>query len=208
MAPLASAARTRRTQAERRETTRAALLTAARALFAEHGFAGTGREQIAERAGVTRGALYHHFTSKEELFREVVEALDAETVDHLLAAARTSDIPAEQIRRGCHAYLDACLDPAFRRVALLEAPAVLGLERCREISARHCLGLLRLGLSTPGIPVPDGVSTEFLAHLLLGALNETAMAVAAAPDPGVARAEAAPAVDLLVDRLFGAGQPS
>lgn len=199
---LAPPTTVRRTQAERRSTTRAALLAAARELFAEHGYAGTGREQIAERAGVTRGALYHHFDTKLDLFGQVVEALDAEVVARLVDAALTGDTPAQQFRLGCHSYLDACLDPVFRRIALLEAPAVLGPDACREISARHCFGLLRLSLDSPAMPVPDGVSTEFLAHLLLGALTETALALAAAPDPEGARRHAVSAIDLLIDRLF------
>src|SRR5438105_2439049 len=117
---------TRRTQAERTATTRAALLAAARELFAENGFVATNREQIAERAGVTRGALYHHFGSKEQLFREVVETLESEIGARVMTAAAASGDAADQLRLGCMAFLDACLDRAVQRIVLIEAPVVLG----------------------------------------------------------------------------------
>ena len=192
----------RRTQAERSAATRAALLAAARDLFAEHGFAATGREQIAERAGVTRGALYHHFGSKELLFRAVVEELEVELGTQVMMAAATSSDAAEQLRLGCMAFLDACLDPAVRRVVLIEAPVVLGWEQWREIDAQHGLLLvthaLQAVVDTGQIaPVP----VEPLAHLLLGALNEAAMLVANAKTPKAARAEVGNTLDIVLDRI-------
>src|SRR5262249_11751677 len=97
---------TRRTQAERSEATRGALLDAARELFAANGFAATGRDEIAARAGVTRGALYHHFASKEALFRAVVEQLEEELAARIIAAAAKEPDPRQHLRVGCHAFLD------------------------------------------------------------------------------------------------------
>ena len=197
---------TRRTQAERSATTRAALLAAARELFAERGFIATGREQIAERAGVTRGALYHHFGSKEQLFRAVVEQLEEEIGEQVMLAAAGSPDAAEQLRLGCMAFLDACLDPAVRRVVLIEAPVVLGWEQWREIDAQHGLSLVTHALEAV---VASGqmppVAVEPLAHLLLGALNEAALLVANAPKPKVARVEVGRTVELVLERLLSTG---
>lgn len=194
---------TRRTQAERSARTRAALLAAARELFAAQGFTATGREQIAELAGVTRGALYHHFGSKEQLFRAVVEQLEKELGEQVMLAAARSPDAAEQLRLGCMAFLDACLDPAVRRVVLIEAPVVLGWDQWREIDAQHGLSLVTHALEAvvaSGQMAP--VAIEPLAHLLLGALNEAAMLVAHAPKPKAARAEVGQTVELVLERLL------
>ena len=195
----------RRTQAQRSEATRAALLAAARRLFAEQGFAGTGREEIAAAAGVTRGALYHHFASKEAVFRAVVEQLEEELTNQVAVAGMKGEDPAEQLRLGCLAFLDGCLDPAVRRIVLLEAPAVLGWDQWREIDERYGLALLThsvqevmaAGLIDPGPVGP-------LAHMLLGALNEAALLVATAKRPKAARAEVGRTVERVLDRLLRA----
>ena len=130
----AAGGRPRETQAARSARTRGALLDAARELFAEKGFAATGREEIAERAGVTRGALYHHFASKTEVAAAVVEELEGELVALVVAAARQGSGVRDQLHRGCRAYMDACADPSVARI-LADAPAVLGLEACRALDA-------------------------------------------------------------------------
>jgi AcrR family transcriptional regulator len=194
---------TRRTQAERSATTQAALIAAARELFAADGYAGTGRDQIAARAGVTRGALYHHFGSKEQLFRAVVETLEGELGEKIAFAAMGGVDPAMQLRLGCMAFLDGCLDPAVRRIVLIEAPVVLGWEQWREIDAQFGLALVQHALEAvvacgqmPPVPV------EPLAHLLLGALNEAALLVATAKKPRAARTHVGETVELLLDRLL------
>jgi AcrR family transcriptional regulator len=179
------------------------LLAAARELFAESGFAATGREQIAELAGVTRGALYHHFGSKELLFRAVVEQLEAELGEKIMMAAARSTDAAEQLRLGCMAFLDACMDPAVRRVVLIEAPVVLGWDQWREIDEQYGLNLVTHALRAV---VESGqmktVAIEPLAHLLLGALNEAAMLVANSRTPKKTRAEVGAALELLLERLL------
>lgn len=195
----------RRTQAERSAATQAALLSAARSLFAEKGFAATNREEIAERAGVTRGALYHHFGSKELLFRAAVEQLEQEIGEQVMVAAAKSNDAAEQLRLGCMAFLDACLDPAVRRIVLIEGPAVLGWDQWREIDAQHGLLLVTHALQAvvdSGQMAP--VAVEPLAHVLLGALNEAAMLVANARRPRVARAEVGRTVQHVLERLLRA----
>src|ERR1700731_3636069 len=154
-----AAAPPRQTQAARSARTRAALLQAARALFADKGFAATGREEIAERAGVTRGALYHHFASKTEVAAAVVEELEAELVDLVVAAALEGTGVRDQLQRGCRAYMDACADPTMARI-LADAPAVLGIEACRALDAVACAPLLAEvftqaeaeGITVPGDP--------------------------------------------------------
>ena len=196
----------RRTQAERSLATRTALLAAARDLFASQGFAGTSRDEIAARAGVTRGALYHHFASKEALFRAVVEQLEAELGARIMAAAEKEPDPRLHLRVGCHAFLDACRsDPAVRRIVILEAPVVLGWDAWREIDARHGVALIAAGLAAAlDGPPPGNASIETLATLLLGTLNEAAMLVATAPKPRVARAQVGAALDVIIDRLIEA----
>jgi AcrR family transcriptional regulator len=195
---------TRRTQAERTSATRRALLDAARVQFAEKGFAGTGREQVAAAAGVTRGALYHHFGTKEGLFRAVVEELEAGLAEQVATAAMAGADPVDELRRGCLAFLDACLEPAVRRIVLLEAPVVLGWDAWREIDARYGLALVRSGLA--GALDQVGLApaaVDPLAHLLLGALNEAALLVATADDPAGARERVGETVTLVLDRLLG-----
>ena len=192
----------RRTQAERSATTRGALLEAARSLFAERGFAGAGREEIAERAGVTRGALYHHFASKHELFAAVVEEMEAELGERLVTAATSAEDPLEQLRAGCRAFLDNAMDPAFRRIVLLDAPAVLGWEAWRDLETRFGLGLMKEALANVmAAGLIERQPVDPMAHMLLAALNEAAMLVAQAGDHGATRAEVGVALDRLLSRL-------
>jgi AcrR family transcriptional regulator len=193
---------TRRTQAERSEATRAALLGAARRLFAAHGYAGTGREEIVRAAGVTRGALYHHYDGKEDLFRAVYEELEHEIVARVGAAAAASVDPAEQLRLGALAFLDAALDPAVQRVVLIDGDAVLGWEVRQEISGERSLGMVRdaLGAAMEAGRI-ERQPVEPLAHLLLAALHEAALLVARADDPRAARAEVGVTVERLLEKL-------
>lgn len=188
----------RRTQEARRTATRAALLAAARELFTERGFAGTGREDIAERAGVTRGALYHHFDSKQAAFSAVVDELEAELVDRVVAAARRGNSPFDQIRRASRAYIDACVEPDVARI-LTDAPAVLGLAECRARDAATCAALLDTAL-TPAVDVPG--DREVAVALLLGLLNEAAALVASSPHPRRDRKRVSATVDAFLDRLL------
>jgi len=193
----------RRTQGERSGATRRALLSAARALFGEGGFARTGRDQIAERAGVTRGALYHHFGSKELLFRAVVEDLEREIVDKVATVAARGSGPAERLQIGALAFLDASMERDFRRIVLLDAPSVLGWEEWRAIDAQYGLGMVEAALAEAqqaGLLGPQPVGP--LAHLLLGALNEAALLVATAARPRAARKEVGATLVGLLDRLL------
>jgi AcrR family transcriptional regulator len=189
-------------KAEQADATRTALGAAARHLFTERGYAATSTTEIVERAGVTRGALYHHFAAKEDLFRAVFEQLEDEVTKHVAKEALTSADPLEQLRRGTRAYLDACIDPAVQRVVLLEGPSVLGWQTWQEIEQRYGYGLVVAGVEaaiSTGLIAAQPV--EPLAHVLFGALTEAGMVVARADDPGAARAEMEAAMDRLLDGL-------
>ncbi|MGH8984335.1 MAG: TetR/AcrR family transcriptional regulator [Acidimicrobiia bacterium] len=196
--------RHRRSQAERSATTQAALLVSARELFAERGFAGAGREEIVRRAGVTRGALYHHFAGKEDLFRAVFEEVEREVTERVAKAAVSTSDPLAALRRGCQEFLDAALDPAVQRIVLVDAPAVLGWSTWRELEARYGLGLTTMGLQAAmDADAIERQPLEPLAHMLLASLNEAALLVAGADDPNATRAEVGQVVDHLLDRLSG-----
>ncbi len=183
---------TRRTQADRTATTRAALVAAARALFAEHGYADVGTERVAQAAGVSRGALYHQFADKADLFAAVLDAVEVDLMARLVdaVASTASTDPLAALIAGADAWLDASAEPEVRRIALLDGPAVLGWERWREIGLQHGLGLVTSLLTelieagtVPAQPV------EPLAYVLIGALDEAALYVALAADPARARSE-------------------
>jgi AcrR family transcriptional regulator len=189
----------RRTQAERRASTRGALIAAARALFAERGYAGAGREDIVERAGVTRGAMHHHFPSKVDLFQAVYEAIENELRDALEhAAMEAGPDPMAQLRAGALAFLDAAATPEVKRVVLLDAPSVLSVPVRREMSERYGLGLVRQALqAVMAAGLVEEQPIEPLAHITMAALHEAATLVA----DGADRAEVDAAVDRFLSRL-------
>jgi AcrR family transcriptional regulator len=193
---------TRRTQADRSATTRAALVAAATRLFAERGYAGTGREEIVRAAGLTRGALYHHYADKADLFRAVFEAVEEQVMGRIAEAASGTGDPVEQLRRGCRAYLDEALDPGVRRICIIDAPAVLDEATRRDIATRYALGMVREVVQEAvdiGRLRPQPV--EALSQLLLAAVMAGAQFVATADDPRAARREAGEAIDALLDGL-------
>ena len=180
--------REHRTQAERSEETVGRLVATARELFAERGFAATSIEDIVRSAGVTRGALYHHFADKTELFRAVFEAEEralASRVAH--ASARRRD-PWRRIEAGCEEFLDAAGQPGVRKILLIEGPAVLGWDGVREIQYRYGLSAWRQGLEHA---MDEGRlrkrPAEPLAHVLFGALCEAAMVTARSDRPEIIR---------------------
>jgi AcrR family transcriptional regulator len=199
---MTSKADSGRTQADRSAATRDALIRAARPMFAAHGFGGVGTEAIVRAAGLTRGALYHQFADKTDLFAAVFEAVEAEVTVRIDAAVGESGEtdPIALMHLGAHAWLDACTDPEVHRITLLDAPAVLGWERWREIGLRYGMGLVR-GLLEYAMSVGriEEQPVLPLAHVLLGAIDEAAMYLARADDPALARAEVGHVIDQLLD---------
>ena len=189
-----------RTQAERSHATTGELVEAAHELFAASGYAQTSIEDIVRAAGVTRGALYHHFASKLDVFRAVFEREERELTRMLAVEAAGATDPWERVKAGCHAFLNACLTPSVQRITLLDGPSVLGWEAVREIESRHALALLREGLQAAadaGFLTADDVET--LAHLLFGALCEGGMLIARAKQPNRALARVLAQVDRLLE---------
>jgi AcrR family transcriptional regulator len=195
----------KRTQAERSAATQAALVAAARPLFAEHGYAAISTDQIARAAQVTRGALYHQFSGKEELFAAVVEEIEAEIAEQIAAhIAVTEPTDVEQlIGANIDAFLTACAEPDVHRIALVEAPAALGWERWREICFRHGLSnvdrVLR-SLIEAGLMADQPIRP--LAHVIAGAIDEAALYAARAPDRALATEQARDALVALVTGLL------
>ncbi|MFI6298798.1 TetR family transcriptional regulator [Nonomuraea sp. NPDC050790] len=173
------------TRAEQREQTRATLLRESRRLFADHGYAAVGLAEIVAAAGVTKGALYHHFAGKSELFQAVLEQVQQEVAERVVAAADARTEPWEQLVAGCQAFLTASTDPLLQRIMLVDGPAVLGWAQWRRLdrdnSARH-LGEALTELVELGVIARQPV--EPLTHLLSGAMNEAALWLAAAGGPG------------------------
>jgi AcrR family transcriptional regulator len=170
-------------QAARSASTRAKLVRAARALFARHGYAAVGTEQIVRRAGVTRGALYHHFAAKEDLFLAVYEQVEHDLTAQLVTLVSEATSPLEALRIGIRTFLDACRTPEMQRIVLVDGPAVLGWERWREIAQQNGLGLTE-GVLNAAVEAGEiePIAVTPLAHMLGGALDEAALLVVNDPD--------------------------
>src|SRR5208282_2017118 len=180
----------KRRKLEQSQATRSALIKTARKLFARHGYADTDIETVARRTRVTRGALYHHFRDKQDLFSAVFDLEEQNLAQTVAMAAVSQSGTWEGMLAGCNAFLDACLDPAVQRIVLIDALAVLGWERWREIDTRYNLRLVRDALQAAadqGTIAPEPLDP--LAHLLIGALTEAAIFIAHADDQPAARRE-------------------
>jgi AcrR family transcriptional regulator len=182
--------------------TRHALLSAGRALFGSLGFAATSVDDLARHAGVTTGALYHHFTTKADLFETVFEQLEAELSERSNAVARNAGSPLEGLRLGFDAFLDASLEPDVQRIVLVDAPAVLGIDRYHAIDEKYAhapiLAALRASEKEGTI---DATDLEVLARLLLGALMQGGMLIAQAADQRRTRAAVGKSLRRMLDGL-------
>ena len=183
------------------DATRDMLLSIARERFTEQGYAATSIEDIVRRAGVAKGALYHHFSGKDALFRAVYDAVLAEAVSAVMAAALAETDPWRAVRAGLSAFLDACLEPSFRRIVILESVAVLQQEFTEGGIGDQELPMLRTVLTPLARDIVPGVAVDSLAHVALGGLYGAALYIARSPDPSAARAEVDVALDALVDGL-------
>jgi AcrR family transcriptional regulator len=161
---------------EQREQTRQTLVRESRLLFAEHGYAAVGLSQIVAAAGVTKGALYHHFDSKADIFRAVLSQVQFEVAERVVAAASGSADAWTQLVAGCRAFLVASTAPDVQRIMLVDGPAVLGWAEWRALdesaSARHLAEALTTLVEDGTLPAQP---VEPLAHLLSGAINEAAL---------------------------------
>jgi AcrR family transcriptional regulator len=170
------------------ERTRAALVAAGRALFAERGYAGVSAEEVGAAAGVTTGAVYHQFRSKRGLFVAVFEAVEEDVTARVAAAAAAEQEPWAGFQAACLAFLASAADPGVRQILLIDGRSVLGWDEWHSIMARYGLGMTRTAVGAlmeagvlPALPL------EATAELLFGALNEAAVFVATAESPAVAQ---------------------
>jgi AcrR family transcriptional regulator len=195
-----AAARSKRVQ--QGETTRGVLIDTAQRLFAERGYAGTSTADIVTAAKVTRGALYHHFRDKEDLFRAVLEATEERMLGQVAVVAAQADTPLAQLHAGIDASFALSLEPVFRRIVLEDGPAVLGWQAWHEIDARYAYGAMEAGLRAAmdcgELPAQPA---EPLAHLLVGAFMQGAMVVARAADPAAATRSMTASMHRLIDGL-------
>jgi AcrR family transcriptional regulator len=187
----------------RGQATREQLLATATRLFAELGYEDTSIEAVLHTAGVSRGALYHHFASKEALFEATLAAVQADIGRQVQAAARAESDPVAALRAGCLAWVRLAGDPVVQRILLIDAPAVLGWERWRAMDEGQTLGQIKRALqaaAAAGRLEPQLV--DMFAHVVLASVDEIALVIARAPDPQAATRSGAEAVDALLSRLI------
>ncbi len=184
--------------------TRSALIAAARRLFAEKGFHGTGTHDIVALAGVTRGALQHHFPRKEELFRAVFEQIEQDLIDRANAQPLSeAGATWAQLKSSFGSFLEAATQAEVQRIILIDGPAVLGWAEWRNLEAHYGLGVIERA-------VQDGIAAgqiraqqaRPLAHLIFAVIEEAALMVANASDPVSARRQAEIAVQTMLSALI------
>lgn len=189
-------------RAEQREQTRRTLLRVSRELFATEGYGAVGLAEIVRTAGVTKGALYHHFAGKAELFAAVLAEVQREVGDRVAAAADAGSDPWDSFTAGCGAFLAAATSPGVQRIMLIDGPAVLGWPQWRaldeEASARHLAEALA-ALAEDGTIARQPVAP--LVRLLSGAMNEAALWLAESEDPGRDLADTRAALGRLLESL-------
>ncbi|MFD7453059.1 TetR/AcrR family transcriptional regulator [Kitasatospora sp. NPDC059827] len=171
-------------RARQREQTRQSLLRESRRLFSTEGYGAVGLAEIVAAAGVTKGALYHHFDSKAALFRTVLEQVQQEVAERIAVTADAREEPWEQLVAGCEAFLSTSTDPSVQRILLVDGPAVLGWSEWRAMneatSGRHLADVLAVLIAEGTIPAQPAAP---LTHLLSGAMNEAALWLAASGGP-------------------------
>ncbi|MDX2138026.1 MAG: TetR/AcrR family transcriptional regulator [Chloroflexota bacterium] len=183
--------------------TQARLLEVARALFVARGYQQVSAEEIVQQAGLTRGALYHHFDGKDGLFKALYDQLQCEVTTRINAAYDAAPDPLSAFRVSCHVWLEACTDREVQQVVLIDAPNVLSWEAWRAADAEYSLGDIREclhGLSEQGMIAHDGL--DALTHLLVGGMNEMALYIARAPDAHTALADAKRWLDVVLDGIM------
>jgi AcrR family transcriptional regulator len=177
-------------KAQQSEATRGDLIATARRLFAERGYAGTPTEDIVREAGVTRGALYHHFKDKKDLFRAVAEAVESELGPMIMAKAKPGADAWTFLVDACGTFLDACLERDVQQIILIDGPSVLGWDEWRAVEEKYGLALVNAGLTNA---MAQGEFEQQpvapLARLLLAAVNEAGLVIARSDNVQATRAE-------------------
>src|SRR5215469_732204 len=190
---------------ERGQATRAHIIDVAMGLFAARGYDGTSIEAVLAESGVSRGSLYHHFAGKDVLFLAVLEAVGVRLTEQTAVALQDARDPVDVLRIGGAQWLRQASDPVVRQIMLIDAPAVLGWQRWRELDEQSTLGLIRSAIAyAADAGAVDQRHVDVFAHIVLAAANEVAMMIALASDSAAAVAEAESALIAFLDRLLGA----
>jgi AcrR family transcriptional regulator len=190
---------------ERGQATRAHIIGVATRLFAERGYDGTPIDAVLAESGVSRGSLYHHFPGKDALFLAVMEAVGAQIGAETAAGIEGAPDPVELLRIGCRAWLRQARDPVVRQIMLIDAPAVLGWQRWRELDEASTLGVIKNSIAhAADTGAIDRRYVDVFAHIVLAAVNEVAMMIALGNEPAAVLAASESAVEDFLDRLLGA----
>jgi AcrR family transcriptional regulator len=191
-------------KAERGQATRQQIVAEATRLFAEAGYEAASIDAVLRACGISRGALYHHFASKEALFTAVLEAEEARVAEALIASTQGLSDPLDMLRAGCSAWLQmAASDLAVRRIVLTDAPSVVGWDVWRDIDSRHGLGLLKAAFRLAAqLGHLQESRVDTYAHTLLAVLTEVALLVARADDQSAAAEAGGDAVELVLSQLM------
>jgi AcrR family transcriptional regulator len=188
---------------EQGQATRDRLVTAASRLFAAQGYDGTSIEAILEEAHVSRGSLYHHFSTKQALFEAVLDSVETRVTHEMMGAVRDAADAVDALRRGCLAWVSLAGDPVVQRIVLIDAPAVLSWQRWREIEEQYGLGLLKGGML---LAAREGrlqaELVDVFAHMVLATMNELALVIVESDDQEEAQRQAERAVNEYISRLF------
>jgi AcrR family transcriptional regulator len=193
-----------RTQAERSQATTLGLVATAQRLFGRDGYAATSIDAIAHESGMTKGAVYHHFAGKTELFRAVFIHQEQQLAQVIASAAAETTDPWDGVRRGARAFLQACTDRQVRQIVLLDGPTVLGWQGVRALQYEHILKLIQNGLTAAAAQeqiAPGDITIR--AHLVFGALCEAGMLIARADEPAETLSAVLDQADEMLEALAG-----
>lgn len=184
------------------ESTRQALVDSACELFTKRGYAGTSLDEIAKRARVTKGALYHHFSGKQAMFEAAFDAVERHTIERLRRIVSQPGDPWQTAMAALRSYIQICLEPPYQRIVVHEGPVVMGWERWREAEDQYSFGLIRQTVqSMVDAEAIEDIPVEVTSRLLFGALSAAATVIATAADQERAGAEVTTAVERMLERL-------
>jgi len=188
----------------RGDATREHIIETATQMFASSGYEAVSVAALLLECGISRGALYHHFSGKQAVFEAVLEGAEAKVAETLLQAAQNGDNALGALQAGCREWLNlAARDPVIRQIVLIDAPAVVGWQAWREIDERYALGLLQLGIAqlAGDTALAETGQVTMRAHALLAVLVEMALIIARSPDDDATFDTATDIVELLLDRI-------
>jgi AcrR family transcriptional regulator len=192
------------TKFDKGQATRHQIIETATRLYSENGYENTSIDLVLKTCGISRGALYHHFSSKEALFAAVLEVMEAQIAEKVGAAAKHATNPLDALRAGCNAWLELAQDKNVRQIVLIDAPSIVGWQTWREMDGKYSLGLLKSALNAAvamGRFREDRVDLH--AHVLLAMLTEVAMLIARTDQSSVLTQSGKEAVEQHLSSLFG-----